>query len=147
MKRWLKLVIFGFAILSVSLFANVLLHEAGHFAVADFYGLSPEIHLNQPVNLTGDSQFLNIEPAVAYVSYTGTSSDVVAKDAIIAMAGPAVNFILFGFSLLAYKLSKSEFGKIGAVIMAVPSFISGITNLIPIEYSDGMTILNFLNHV
>lgn len=154
------------SILSLSFFGivfsvaiNVYLHELGHYVVADFYGLEPEMYINNVVEVGSDGVRMNVNPE-AYVRYKNPGDTW--TNIFITIAGPLVNLMLFlafiYIHLIIHKRlskkikfarlrrnSKSEsrlirlslFFDIIFISLAVPSILSVIINLANTPGSDG----------
>ena len=138
-------VIFLILILIFSLLFNVVSHELGHWAVANYYGFEPKIHLDSS-NLTSAKFLVSNEP-VAYTSYLGGQSTNI-QDAKVALAGPLVNLLLFFIIIGVYwsipKRKRNVYTSLVFIALAVPAIVSAIGNLIPIHGSDGWIIYNKL---
>lgn len=151
----LSLVIFsGFA----SMGMNVYLHEMGHAAVAEYYGLEPRIHIDDMFLVEGEFRF-NLHPR-AYTTFSDPGDT--AKNIWITLAGPLVNIgisILFAVlytifrSLVMRRLRRAAhkgrikeqshlitlcfFVDVIFISMLVPAIISAVVNLSDIPGSDG----------
>jgi len=125
---------------------NVYIHEYGHFLAAKHYDLQPEIHFEEPVS-TGN-KFSFFTPR-AFTSYISDTQEITAEDAVIAFAGPLVNLAFALFVTAIYFLipkRKRTFAVQTALAMiAIPAYISFIINLLPMGYSDGTIIIEFLS--
>ena len=142
MKRLLALGFILPFLLIGSFFLNVAIHEYGHYAVADHYGLNPEIHFSA---ISQDTEGIALYGPSAYTSYSSSSRDFTPQDGIIALAGPLINL---GFALaicgvyLAIPKQKRTFPVQACfAMMLVPSFLSFIINMLPIGASDGAIVL------
>jgi len=85
---FLKATLIGTVLLASWIF-NVYFHELGHFAVAGFLNLNPELHLEGAVN--GLAFAMNGEP-IAWVAYSGLSTKL--QDIYVTLAGPLANLLL-----------------------------------------------------
>ncbi len=144
--RRITLFLLGIFLLFSSIFANVVLHEFGHYAVAEHFELEPEVHFEQPVSLNS-SYVLTVEPRVAYVSYNGSAFDLTYRDFWVALAGPAVNLCFSGLAFGGYLFARKKEKDLLAfafLIILVPSLISTFVNLIPIARTDGFVMLSSL---
>lgn len=128
--------VFWGCLLLVSVFACVILHELGHSIVAMHYGVHVERILLLPIG--GMAQFDRIprEPS---------------RELAITLAGPAVNFVLFG--LLALVLHGFSIDQVApfplslrqlAYTLAAINLVMGIFNLIPVFPMDGGRIFRAL---
>lgn len=128
-------VIWG-CLLLVSVFACVILHELGHSIVAMRYGVHVQRILLLPIG--GMAQFDRIprEPG---------------RELAITLAGPAVNFVLFG--LLALVLHGFSIEQVApfplnlrqlAYSLAAINLVMGVFNLIPVFPMDGGRIFRAL---
>lgn len=121
---------------------NLFAHEAGHYLVAEAYGFSPELHVNEPASYV--QSFWSMDSNIAYVSYNAETRYLAVQDFWIALAGPMVNLLLFSLSLLAYKKSSRKVAKMLLIFPIVTSFISFVANMVPVAPSDGYILLQFL---
>lgn len=128
--------IFWGCLLLISVFACVILHELGHSIMAMRYGVHVQRILLLPIG--GMAQFDRIprEPS---------------KELAITLAGPAVNFVLFG--LLALLLHGFSIDRIApfplslrqlAYTLAAINLVMGVFNLIPVFPMDGGRIFRAL---
>ena len=97
--------IFFSVLLSISL--NVYFHELGHFIVADFYNLNPEMYINNVINIEDNFIRVNMEP-VAYVQYQnpGNTAEAIRKNIKITFAGPLANIIISIIFIISYVLIR-----------------------------------------
>ncbi len=142
-----------------SVMLNVYLHELGHYAVADYYGLDPEMHISGVVEMGSEGVRMNLNPE-AYVRYRDPGDTW--KNILITAAGPFMNLVLLGFfvalqislrRILMRKANVSRrYGRKSSEIrymricllsdiifmsMAVPSLLSVVMNLTNTPGSDG----------
>ena len=112
----------AFAIgLGVALFGSVLLHELGHSLMAATYGISTRHITLYPF---GGIAAIESEPNPGLEEF------------FIALAGPAVNFILAGLLAPALLINLQVFSILVGINLAM-----GIFNLIPAFPMDGGRIL------
>ena len=83
--------VFYISLLVLSMAASVYLHELGHFAVADAFGLTPDIHFVE-YNELREVAFSAQSVPLAYVRYATGSNAL--QDFLIAIAGPLVNLVM-----------------------------------------------------
>ena len=97
--------IFFSVLLSISL--NVYFHEMGHFIVADFYDLNPEMHINNVISIEDNFLRVNMEP-VAYVQYQnpGNTPEAIMKNIKVTFAGPLANIIISIILIISYVLIR-----------------------------------------
>ncbi len=140
-----KYIILLALIISISIVANIVLHEVGHFVVAGSLGLSPELHLESPVNLTADNQVVTTLN-FAYVSYGNMFPETTWRDALIAAGGPLSNAMLalFAAGIYTFLPRKNRIISYALLAFVLISAVSTVVNLIPIEPSDGSIIFGYL---
>lgn len=119
------------------IFLCVLLHEYGHVAAAAYYGIStPSITL-LPIGGLASLERMPQKPA---------------RELVVALAGPAVNVVIFGV-LLAVLDARFDFRQIGALEqaqmslsgrLAAVNLILVLFNLIPAFPLDGGRVLRAL---
>lgn len=140
---------FWFASLLVG--SSILLHEFGHKIVAIAFGLDATFHaaffwLVLAVIMKLALGFVFFVPA--YVSISGFAPPGVY--ALTALAGPAVNFALYGFAKLMLAVSQERKRKLSAkerlfwTLSARINLFLGIFNCIPIPGFDGYQVLENL---
>jgi Zn-dependent protease len=125
----------------------VILHEFGHKIVALAYGATATFEAAYMFLIVAiilryfKSPFLFFVPA--YIAWSGVVSPVEAS--LIALAGPAVNALLWGLSKLAlkYKWLPSKYDEHLILSAKINGFLA-IFNLIPIPGFDGWHILSNL---
>lgn len=108
-------------------FLSIMLHEASHVAVAKLYGINK---INVKVTPAGFS---------AAIQFSDLPRHILLK---IYMAGPAVNFILFGLASLCRSVLPGLDGSFKLV--AVTNLFLGMFNLLPAFPFDGGRILTEL---
>jgi Zn-dependent protease len=108
--------------LLVGVFSSVVLHELGHAAAAAFYGIPTASVTLYPIG------------GVAAVA---RMPDDPVQELVIAIAGPAVNAVLFGIGLAGWLATGSEVLLAGAAI----NLVMGVFNLIPAFPMDGGRVL------
>jgi len=139
-KDILKAILWGIFCLFIFvniLLINVVLHEYGHYAAANYYDLDPEIKYNFE-NITGAGFSLKGVP-IASTSFidNGDKNEMV----VIASMGPFINLIMglfFVFLFIIFK-DKRLLGEI-LVIGMIVSLGSFVMNLLPFSGSDGALI-------
>ncbi len=141
-RELLRYLALGIFIIFLSLFSNVVLHEIGHFFVADMLDMNPSIHLESPISITGHHVSSN---RFAYVSYSSYFPGVALQDVLIAAAGPIVNAIMAlicaGLLFVNYKNKTASYILL---LFLVVSVLSCVINLIPLSGSDGSVIFSYL---
>ena len=137
--------VFYIALIVLSMAANVYFHELGHFAVADAFGLTPNVHFAGYDELK-EVAFSAHSVPLAYVSYTVSSSSL--QDFLIAGAGPLVNIlmaillaVMYAYTPLKERLSV----KMAYFIVFIPTILAVVSNLIPMAGTDGYLILKALS--
>jgi len=125
-----------------SLGLNVFAHEGAHYLTANYYDLSPEIHIStEPSDYTKNVWSANTE--IAYTSYQSTNNEIVLQDVIIATAGPLMNLLIF-FGLFAlYKKTNHPSFKLFLISPLILSLVSVAINMYPFANSDGSIIFNY----
>lgn len=128
---------------------SIILHELGHKFVALAFGLSAVFNAAWTWLFIGIAMkliagFVFFVPA--YVSITGSAPAWVF--ALAALAGPAINFALWGFAKYAPTLRKHIRGKKIShkeftywVMFARINLFLGCFNLIPIPGFDGFQVI------
>ena len=146
MKRLITLALLGLFTIIFSMGFNIALHELGHYVVADEFGYEPKIHFNSPID--NETNTVEIDAAVAYVSYKSYTADTTRGDAFIAFAGPLVNLILgILFTVLyIYYPRKDQILALILLIFAITSYVAGFSNLYPHGSSDGTIIFEYLRN-
>lgn len=141
---------FWFAVALVA--PSIILHELGHKFVAMAFGLSATFHaawmwlgLGIIMKLIGGFVFL----VPAFVAISGTAPAWVF--AITALAGPAVNFLLYGLAKFIPWFKQAQLKKRLKnkeihfwVLLAKINLFLGIFNLIPIPGFDGYQVIRGL---
>ncbi|MDJ0977577.1 MAG: site-2 protease family protein [Erythrobacter sp.] len=124
-------------LLIILMFACIVLHEFGHISVARKFGIeTPEVVL-LPIGGLAKLKRIPNEPE---------------KELAIAIAGPVVNFVLFGLLVLLLgrwpnwqALSELAEGKINLIEqLAIFNLVVGVFNLLPAFPMDGGRILRAL---
>lgn len=105
-------------------FFSIMLHEASHVAVAKLHGIN---RINVKITPAGFS---------AAIQFNDLPRHILLK---IYMAGPAVNFILFGLASLGRSVFPGLDGSFKLV--AVTNLFLGMFNLLPAFPFDGGRIL------
>lgn len=142
-KTWFDWKSIKFAILLTA--PAIILHELGHKFVALGFGLNAQFHaayfwlfLGLIMKMTG---FIFLIPA--YVSITGTASNIAYS--MTALAGPAVNFLLWLICRIALKknLVKKKYIPLVFMTKRINGFLA-VFNMIPIPGFDGYGFLSGL---
>jgi Zn-dependent protease len=111
--------------LSVGLFGSVILHELGHSMAARMYGIRTRDITLYPFGGVAAIESMPRNPK---------------HELVIALAGPAVNGVLFAFFLFAFVFAG---GSLFATLAAM-NLIMGVFNLIPAFPMDGGRVLRAL---
>ena len=140
----------GFVLAIIITAPAILFHELGHKLIALGYGLSAEFHAAYFWLLIGivlkllNFGFIFFVPA--YVSISGMSTPL--QSSMIALAGPAVNFVLFivPFILMKNKAFVKHYKKYLAVVFMTSriNLFLFIFNMLPIPMFDGWTVYSGL---
>jgi Zn-dependent protease len=142
MKTWKK-VAFVMGILGsflVSFMANVFLHELGHYAAADSFGLNPDMELG---DLRGSINFSLESRALAYTEFDYTENKL--EMFTVTVMGPLVNLVLSLVFLVVYVLGKkNEFVRMIALAGFLPALLSFVFNVLPLSGTDGAFIVGLL---
>jgi len=135
-------VVFGIlAAFLVSFMGNVYLHELGHYAAADHFGLNPEIKWE---NIEAGWSFRFETKAVAYTEFDKSDSDI--EMFVVALTGPLVNLVLGLIFLSIYVLKKDNvYVRMLVLTALVPCIFSFLMNVLPFNGTDGEFILNLFN--
>ena len=121
---------------------NVVLHELGHYAAAEHYGLEPEIEFE--LGNLGEMGFSFEGVGLAYTSFIDNGNK--AEMAVIALMGPFVNLLLgIVFLFIFIKFRKIEYLAEIGIIGVVVSIGAFLMNMLPIEGVDGSLIFGLLN--
>lgn len=122
----------------------VVLHEAGHKVVAMLLGYTTTFHASYiglaigiGLKLIG-APFLIFIPG--YVSYSGFIDPI--SRALVAVAGPAVNLLLFAYASYALKMGWHRKYHLHLVIMKQMNLFLFFFNLIPFGLFDGKAVLD-----
>ncbi|MDP3918439.1 MAG: hypothetical protein Q8Q35_00855 [Nanoarchaeota archaeon] len=126
----------------------VVFHEFGHKFIAMAFGLSATFFIWPTGLIIGiilkaiGSPFLFLAPAYVSIPSGATSLQM----ALIALAGPAVNLLLWGISsyLIKTKKNMSEKELIGWTISKKLNLFLFIFNMIPIPPLDGFSVIKGL---
>jgi len=144
-NRRIKSLLFGMGLgllLLGFLLFNIVAHEAGHWAIADSFGLEPKIHLFESYS----SGKISLFTPNFFTTYNSVDSDLV--DATIASAGPLANMLITICLIAAYfavpKEKRTFRVKLIFTVLLIPSIISVIANMLPIPFNDGSMIWSYL---
>lgn len=154
-----------FSIVS-SLAINVYFHELGHYAVAEYYGLDPEMHIDNVVEVDGTGVRMNISPE-AYVRYKDPGNTW--ENIFITISGPFVNGLIFIVVIIIQIITHNNLQRkvmkarksgrrsletrylrlclltdILLMSMALPSLLSAVMNLMNHPGSDGAYLRELL---
>lgn len=125
-----------------SFFLNIYIHEYGHYCVAEYFGLNPEVHF---ATTDADGNKISLYSPAAYTTYSSESKNLTTQDAIIAFAGPFVNLLFALVFCIVYitlpKKRKTFLTKTVFAMIIIPAIISFVINLIPVGISDGSIIV------
>lgn len=113
---------------------NMLLHETGHYIVADYYGLDPDIEFN-----FGEINKLNLGfKGVGIASTSFIDNGDTGQMRVIALMGPFMNLFL-GLIMLSVFVFFRKFGFLAEISMmgVIISFGAFLTNMLPFQGVDG----------
>ncbi len=117
----------------------IILHEFGHKFVAMAFGLSASFHAAYLWLIIGAILKIAKVPIIffvpAYVSYPATATHFQA--AMIAIAGPLVNLLLWISSKVLVKFTKSSRKKTLLLFSAKINMFLFFFNMIPFGFFDG----------
>ena len=144
-KKWIDWDAFKFAVMVVA--PGLVLHELSHKFVALSFGMEATFHAAYPWLLLGlvlklmNFGFVVFVPA--FVSIVGSGTQL--QFAAIALAGPAMNMLLWLGTELALKKNKipNKHRKLAFLTKEVNKFLF-IFNMIPIPGFDGSKVLSGL---
>ena len=125
-----------FLFIGINIFIlNVIVHEFGHYAAADYYDLAPKIEFDFENATKVGFGFEGI--TIASTSFIESNNE----DTMLAIVliGPFMNLVLGVICLFAYFFSMGNL-KLFSLISMIISFSSFITNMLPIEGTDGALI-------
>jgi Zn-dependent protease len=129
----------------------LLLHELGHKTMASSFGLSATFHAAYfwllAVIVLKLIKFPIIIFVPAYVSISGIAN--VTQTALISIAGPAVNLVLFAVALIILKTNKrlkNRTTHFWSLTKNINLFLF-VFNIIPIPGFDGFTFFNALGKI
>ena len=142
LKKSFYVLICAFVFVNVFLL-NVVLHEVGHYAAAEHYGLEPEIDFD--FNGIEDALSFSFESrAIASTSFVDNGNR--EELFVIVSMGPFVNLILsLIFMTLFVVFRKGGFFAEMALIACVVSFGAFAMNILPFEGIDGKIIVDLLH--
>ena len=144
--KWIKFTALATLFLAVfvaSIGANVLIHEASHYAVAEAYSFNPQ--MNFAATGMSTSTLYSADSNIAYITYYSDSTEITPEDSVIAVAGPLANLAIGSFALLFYFSPKrSNVAKMLLMLVIVTSFVSFGINILPFEPSDGYYVWHAL---
>ncbi len=121
--------------------ANVVVHEAAHYATAEFFGYDSELYFNN--TLIKNYGFLLNGEEIAHTSFRAENISA-SREILIAVAGPVANLII---SLLAltgyYGANRSSYvSQLFFLAFFLTGIVAFVSNILPYEFSDGAAILN-----
>jgi hypothetical protein len=132
---------------------EVLIHEAGHFAVAKLLGWRVALISwgaftlrLQPLTLSFGAPAFGSTAAGAVVAVPPPGRDSNAAWALLFAGGPLANGLLAAAAMVASFGAPSETPRALMVVTAVISALSGLYNLIPRGGSDGAQLVNVLRY-
>lgn len=123
--KWIKIIC-----LSIIIIASIFLHELGH-AVTFYYGYNIEIKEILLMCLGG---------ATVPTHETTTKG----SEAITAIVGPIVNFIIAGFFAVLTLLVTNEEAKFFIALIMISNLLLAVFNLLPVYPLDGGRVLRSL---
>jgi len=135
MLKKIALVLALFAVSLTSLIFNVAIHEAGHYVVAEAFGLQPRIGFENGVG------FIWNNAPIAYTSYIGGTQ---LQDVLISLAGPLANLLVFAAAVLFYRRLNALNAQAIMLAIAVIALLSFFSNIVPVSGSDGAVLLSAL---
>jgi len=138
------ILVYGFIFVNV-FFANVVLHEFGHYLAADYYDLRPKIEFN--FSEIGNLSF-GLD-GVALASIRFDLSDNRTDMIVVSLMGPFLNFVFGVIFLIVFVFCENirirEIVFMGFVI-SIGSFL---VNMMPMEGVDGglvfESVINLIN--
>jgi Zn-dependent protease len=123
--KWIKILS-----LSIIIIASIFLHELGH-AVTFYYGYNIEIK----------EIFLMCLGGATVPSKEPTSK---GSEAITAIVGPIVNFIIAGLFAILTLVTTNEEAKFFIALIMVSNLLLAVFNLLPVYPLDGGRVLRSL---
>lgn len=129
----------------MSFFANIYVHELGHFAVASYFDLSPSLHLSSETFQSGSAFFSSDLTPLAYVEFVGTSDPI--QDFLVTIAGVFANFIFVILGVVGYIFVKRKSYSYDFIFLAVlvPALLSIFLNMSAASpLSDGYHLFELL---
>jgi len=128
--------------LFVSLFANIAVHEFGHWTVAGYYGLSPEMHFGEAPN----GETVSLYSPTFFTTYNAPDRDT--QDFLVALSGPLANVLMATVLTAVYAFipRKSQYTTLLFIVIIMPAILSAIANLLPMPASDGEVVWQFLRN-
>ena len=124
-----------------------LIHEIGHLCIGMCLGFRPQEIKILPIGMR-----IEFKPQYEEYNKKVKKANVLAiKRAIIAMAGPLVNFAIIFILVIIEKINSQmlnwSIGNINYITIIYANFLIGIFNLIPIYPLDGGRILKEIFHI
>ncbi len=142
----IKALLVSFVVLVAGFTANIYLHELGHWAVANHFGLNPQISTGSAITGLAALDLTGGTPLI-WTSYRGAGA-LNGQDALIAFAGPAVNIAIAVIATLLYlaipRRKRTPLVNLIFIMVLIPAVLSAVANLIPIAPSDGWVIFSYL---
>lgn len=135
LKKILRILIFVVVSLNVFLL-NVVMHEIGHYLIANYHDLKPEIELN--IENIGDLGFSLEEKTIASTSFNSPNSENILI--AISFMGPVMNLVLGVAFSIFFMLVSNKKTKLIFLVGIIISLLSFVTNLLPFEGTDGNII-------
>lgn len=134
----------------IAIVPAIILHELGHKFTAMAFGAAATFHISYTflgiALLLKIMRFPFIFLVPAFVAYSSANITPL-QSSMIAFAGPAVNFALFGISALILKFYKNKLTRKTILILGLTKQVNlflGIFNMIPIRPFDGGHVLHGL---
>ena len=136
------------SLISLSFLVNIIIHESGHYIVADAFGLNPTMHFFDPLygedgRLSFNLGRLNSEP-VAYTQFSQPGS--LWESVNITIAGVMANLLFAMIICFIYTFTmKNAFSEMVFLSVLAPTILSVVINLnIFSHISDGAVLFRLI---